>query len=154
MKSPTLLICCLLALPAWACQSAGGSPHASSAARSAIKFQSLASGNQSGLAKPQTLVIRTAAGWQNEWTLHQPGSATPLPAVDFTSEMVVVVALGETPGSDASVEIQRIVQDSGFVQVEARTRASNGKDSGVHCQPFHMVKLARNDAPVQFQVTQ
>src|SRR3954467_15172842 len=50
----------------------------------------------SGLDKPAQLVVRDATTWQAIWTqinLHY-SPLPPLPAVDFSREMIVVVALG------------------------------------------------------------
>jgi PrcB C-terminal len=50
----------------------------------------------SGLDKPAQLVVRDAVTWQAIWSqINSPYSALlPLPAVDFSREMIVVVALG------------------------------------------------------------
>jgi hypothetical protein len=50
----------------------------------------------SGLDTPARLVLRDAGSWQEVWSqiYSRQSPAPPLPAVDFSHEMIVVVALG------------------------------------------------------------
>src|SRR3954468_10758608 len=55
----------------------------------------------SGLREPVRTVVRTNDAWIELWaTIHQPTNPVPpAPAIDFDTEMVIVVAMGEQRSS-------------------------------------------------------
>lgn len=124
MKSPIApLLALSLALASGACRATSGG-----SAPAAVVFTSLAEGTGAGQAE-QPRVIRTASGLERLWVqLGAPGAA---PSVDFAREMVVYA-----PGGS----VARVVAEGGFLRVELRERTSG----------FHMVRLPRDEAPVQF----
>ena len=152
VTSPILLAGLAVAALLCACQTGPSSATTTAtAARRALDFKTLARASHCGLDAPQQRVIRTQAGWEQLWSALALGNTAARPEVDFGTSMVALVALGEMPGDSASVEIERVLGDAGFLLVEARARGGDSASSA-SCQPFHIVRLARDDAPVRFQI--
>jgi hypothetical protein len=152
VKSPISPSLALLVLALGACQSSNSAKPQLPPAQAEvaeIEFTTLASGTRSGLREPLTRVVRTWFGFSELWKQHAAGTDLVPPGIDFTTEMVVVVALGERPSTGFSVSIERIVSDAGFLRVEARERELAGPAGAAMTQPFAMVRLARSTAPVQ-----
>ena len=63
----------------------------------------------SGFTGPEQLVLRDQAAWRAAWArVHQEPGAPALPSVDFTREMVVVLALGERSSGGHQVRFDAI----------------------------------------------
>ena len=62
-----------------------------------VSFANLDKGSRSGLRERKFVVIKTANEWKELWSSHVLGSIPPkaLPSVDFQTEMIVAVFLGE-----------------------------------------------------------
>ena len=73
---------------------------------SPLGFHTVYRGTQSRIEEPREVTIRSAAEWSALWKDHAPGA--PVPAVDFTREMVVGVFLGTRPTGGYAVEITSI----------------------------------------------
>lgn len=111
----------------------------------------------SQLRQPEQLVIRDQAAWVDAWASLWPAFA-PIPAppnVDFSSEMIVFVALGERPTGGYS-----IVVDSAGTSARGVTVWIGSSAPGPHCfttqaftQPVDIARLPRIDAPVHFVET-
>lgn len=108
----------------------------------------------SGVREPLERVIRDHATWRDMWAAIW-GSMVPerpLPEVDFTRDMVVVVALGERRTGGYNVLVSSAWETEGRVTVEARTRMP-----GTACfvtqaftYPLDAVRVPRRDGPVTF----
>jgi hypothetical protein len=73
----------------------------------------------SGLGTRERLVVRDAAAWQALWARIARGSSPPVPAVDFSTEMVIVASMGSKPTGGYTIAIERVSESGGtvFVQV-------------------------------------
>lgn len=62
----------------------------------------------SGLDTSQRLVIRTASGWQEAWSVlwRRVLETPPLPPVDFSREVVIIAAAGTKPTSGHFITIE------------------------------------------------
>jgi hypothetical protein len=111
----------------------------------------VAQGAMSNVEEPRQVVARTAAEWQAIWKAHDPGSA--LPAVDFTQSMVVGVFMGSRPTAGYAVDIAAVTQEGGRVVVEYRERRPSPDVfvAQILTFPFHLVRVMRSDAPVEFR---
>ena len=111
----------------------------------------VARGSMSAITEPREVVVRSSAEWNALWKEH--GSTQPLPAVDFSKELVAAVFLGSRPTGGFSVEVvgARVEGDAlVFEYVEQRP----GRDSivtQVLTSPFHIVKLPAHKGSVRFQ---
>jgi len=74
------------------------------------------------------------------------------PPVDFSRDMVVALFMGERGTGGYEIEITRVERvESGLVVQYRRTSPDPGAMlSQALSQPFHLVKLPRNDGPVIF----
>lgn len=110
----------------------------------------------SGLYTAERVVIRDKASWANMWAaINGDGSVPALPDVDFTREILVVVALGERPTGGYSILIDRADAFDGSVEVTVRS-VSPGPSCGViaaFTQPVDIARLPRYDGPITFRET-
>lgn len=110
-----------------------------------------------GLEQPATLTVRDRDTWQSIWIqIHRRGSTVPsLPEIDFSTDMVVVAALGAQPSSGYGVTITGASETNGVVTVEADS-SSPGRNCvtlTVITYPTDIVRMPRRSGAVQFQIT-
>ncbi len=109
----------------------------------------------SGLRTPQRTVVRDAAAWQELWAAiwRDHGAAAPLPAVDFSREMVVVVALGERNSGGHSILIDSATVSDGSLQVWVRSISPgpNCVTAGALTEPVDAARLPRVEGRVEFR---
>lgn len=72
----------------------------------------------------QDRVIRDSNAWQSLWTeaFRQQQPVPQTPAVDFSRDMVLLVAIGSRPSGGYAVSIDSVVQYQGGLVVEATER--------------------------------
>jgi hypothetical protein len=112
------------------------------------------SATTSGFTGPEQLVLRDQAAWQAAWArLHEGMVAPALPTVDFTREMVVLLALGErssgghqvrfdgitASGADATVRYTITEPGAGCMTTQAMTA------------PVDIVRVPRATGTVRFE---
>ena len=115
-----------------------------------VPFKPLASGPQSGIERPRTVVVRTPAEWRTLCADHAPGN--PCPGVDFSTSTVVGVFLGTRPTAGTRVEIARIEREGDALVVTYRERGP-GPDEMVAqmiTMPYQLVTIDRFTGPVRF----
>jgi hypothetical protein len=108
-------------------------------------------GAMSSVEARREVVIRSAADWAALWKEH--GVRDPLPAVDFSREMVVGVFLGVRNTTGYGVEIVRAV-GNGSVMTVQYVEASPGRDAitaQVLTAPYHLAAMPKHDGEVRFQ---
>ena len=102
------------------------------------------------------MVIREVQGWEELWEEHVAGRypKPELPFVDFSREMVIGYFLGEKPTGGYVVEVEEIWVTEGKVSVRVGVPSPGPGDPVIQVlsQPFHLVRLARFDLPVEFIV--
>lgn len=111
------------------------------------------SGQHSGIHNQQVRLVRTQAEWLVLWREHSslqlPGPE--LPQIDFESQMLIAVFLGERPTSGFGVQLQRLralaaVQGQA-PQLEALALESRPDPDTLQAQvitsPFHMLLAPR-----------
>src|SRR5262245_51632419 len=81
-----------------------------------IAFHSIAQGTASCIVAPQALVIQSAPTWQEFWGLHAR-SGRPPPPIDFATELVVGIFLGQQPTAGYRVQVVRVEEEDGEVRV-------------------------------------
>ena len=112
----------------------------------------------SGLTKPVQLVIKDSKEWQEVWERSHCkviSPVPPLPEIDFTKELIVVVALGTRPTGGYGIFVDRAVDKNN------RREITVGKQSpGKNCfttqaltQPVDIARLPKTDRPVVFKET-
>ena len=133
-------------------------PHAVPLPLIRFRTDSIAFEFYSGIGQAQNFVIRDAAAWNDLWQRIYAGQTPtpPLPAVDFTQEMVVAAAMGGRPTGGYDIVLTEATQNSNGIVIAVRASSP-----GAHCfvtqaftQPVDVARLAKSDASVQFEVTQ
>jgi len=114
-------------------------------------FNTLAKGAMSNIEEPRQVVVRTAAEWQALWKQHDGNSGAP--AVDFTQSVVAAVFLGSRPTTGYAADITGVRTESGRTIVEylERQPPRDAFVAQVLTSPFHIVRIARTEGPVEFR---
>ena len=78
----------------------------------------------SGYEAPATLVIRDSSAWAAAWaTVHSGVEPQPeLPAVDFSQDMLVLVAIGQQPNGGHST----VISLDGIIHSRSLVRSAGG----------------------------
>jgi hypothetical protein len=105
----------------------------------------------SAITEPREVVIRSSAEWNALWKEH--GSTQPVPAVNFSKELVAAVFLGIRPTGGFSVEVvgARIEGDVLIVEYVEQRPGRGSIVTQVLTSPFHIVKLPAHKGSVRFQ---
>jgi hypothetical protein len=118
-----------------------------------LSFSTVEQGNSSGIREPTRVVVRTAREWLVVWARHvQAVGAVMPPPVDFSREMVVGVFLGQRETGGDQIEITGVEKTATVLRVQYQVREPEPGAvlTQVLTQPFHLVRLARDDAFVSF----
>jgi hypothetical protein len=110
--------------------------------------------SNSGLNSSARLVVRDAAAWQSLWAqMYQGrGSVPALPDIDFSREMLIVVALGSRSSGGYGILIDGASGQGADVTIAVRS-ISPGQGCGVTAaltQPVDIARLPRRDGEVRF----
>jgi len=108
----------------------------------------------SGFDSPARVVVRDAATWQAIWAQTFKGGSVPtIPVVDFSREMLVVVALGSHSSGGYGILIDG-ASEAGSDNVSVAVRSiSPGVGCGVteaFTQPVDIARMPRREGAVGF----
>ena len=116
-----------------------------------LPMRSLDRATQSFVDVPRQVTARTPEEWASIWKQHAP--SRPMPAVDFSREMVVGVFLGSRTTAGYSVEIVGVEKEGNGLIV--RYKESGPRPGTVSAQiittPCHLVAVPKTDGPVKFE---
>jgi hypothetical protein len=121
-----------------------------------IAFRTLVHDTGSALDEAGVHVVRDRDAWERLWsamTANRSPSADP-PAVDWATEMAVVVALGTRMTTGHTVEITGLTRHDGVLRVHAvETRPGAGMLTGqALTHPLHAVATARRDGEARLLI--
>ncbi|MBB2948186.1 hypothetical protein FB565_007969 [Actinoplanes lutulentus] len=121
---------------------------------SALQFRTLFRGSSGQIDDgPQgVFLIRDAATFTAYWRILTSGHCTaageplliPEPAVDLSTEAVVLVAIGRRPTTGCAVGIDRVLVDTDTLLVEATETAPDG-GFDMEVAPAHLVAIRSQD---------
>lgn len=109
----------------------------------------------SGLRAPQRSVVRDEGAWREAWAAiwsnHSP--TPPLPAVDFTREMIIVVALGERRSGGYSILIDSAAVSDGGLVIWVHTISPGPRcvTTGALTQPVDAARLPQLPGRAEFR---
>jgi protease stability complex PrcB-like protein len=109
---------------------------------------------QSGMTDSARLVIRDASVWAETWArISTVRPAPPLPAVDFTREMVIVAALGTRPSGGYGIVVESASRENGslYVAIRSESPGTSCLSSAVLTAPVDVARVPRSDEQVQFR---
>jgi hypothetical protein len=118
-----------------------------------LTFSTVELGASSGIREPTRIVVRASREWLLVWARHAGSiGAVQAPPVDFSREMVVGVFMGERETGGYQVEIIGVERTASVLRVLYVTREPEPGAilTQALTQPFHLVRLARDDAFVSF----
>jgi hypothetical protein len=119
-----------------------------------IPLTTIQKGNFSGIREPLQVVVRTQDEWNNLWKRHASiqSPPSPLPVVNFTTEMVVGIFAGEktTGGYEAEITSAELKDSSLYVYYVEKSSTPGGMAIQALTQPFHLAKLPRYELPIVF----
>ncbi len=112
-------------------------------------------GYYSGLVNAADLVIADSQSWATAWTQLTRGVGPPpaLPAVDFRTEQVVLVALGQRRTGGYDIRIDSVVQfqRASVAYVTATAPGQNCVTTSALSQPVDLIRLSPKVEPIVFQ---
>ncbi|MHA2020705.1 MAG: protease complex subunit PrcB family protein [Candidatus Thorarchaeota archaeon] len=110
-----------------------------------IAFEDIDKGYYCGIDDRRSLVILDNETWNNLWTdLHNRSSSVPdLPAVNFSSEVVIAIFQGEcqTGGYDTTISRVTQAQNGLNVYIDESHPDPNCGTTQALTQPYHIVKI-------------
>ena len=114
-------------------------------------LRTVGKGPMSAIDEPRQVTVRSAAEWGALWK--ENGARAPLPAVDFSREMVVGVFVGTRPTAGYGVEIVRAIGNSSSLIVEyVETAPSRDTITAqVLTAPYHLAAIPKRDGTVVFK---
>lgn len=153
----------LLALTALACggRPGPGVPAAPPPASTALDVHRFATDSgsfagNSGYETPATVVIGDAGAWAAAWGRIHEGQQPlpPLPSVDFSNRMVVLVAIGQQPNGGHSVRLTGAAPagDTLLIRAEHRSPGAGCFTTQALVEPVDIATIARTSAPIRFDV--
>ena len=109
----------------------------------------------SGLDRPERLVVRDPDTWQTVWSqIHSRQSPLPpLPAVDFSREMIVVAARGARGSGGYNILLagaSEAAANGTLVTVISRSPGRTCVVTGALTQPVDIARLPLRSGPVTF----
>lgn len=125
-------------------------PLVAAALAQGVPFTTVAQGDSSGQQTSRYAAVRTIAEWQALWKLHAPSEK--LPAVDFSSMMVVGIFLGSRPSTGYQTEIVAVRREGEalIVNYVERRPGPGTLAAQILTEPFHLVAVPQHAGPVRF----
>jgi hypothetical protein len=125
-----------------------------------VPYATLEQGESSPARPTAPLVFVSETGappqaFRDFWTMHA-GAGAALPTIDWASEIVLLVAVGEREEAGDVVEIRRIVPIGGSTRVEIVERVPGDfcSPAAKRIHPFHLVVAPAVPLPIEFAVPQ
>ena len=114
-------------------------------------MKTIEKGDHSNMDDAKQVAVKTAAAFRQLWQQHSPDR--PLPAVDFSKEMVVGVFLGSRPTAGYTLEIVSAIQANGTLVVRYREAVPSAgtMTAQVITSPFHLVTVPLFPGEVKFE---
>ena len=126
----------------------------------AMEFETIETGQNSGIggSGPRVVKIDTQAAWEEFWSRHKSlvTPVPPLPAVDFSREMVIAVVDGQEPSGGYRLEItgMEMTEDGLVVRVSKEKPGERCIVTSAISQPFHIVRTSKSDQAPQLAVSE
>jgi hypothetical protein len=122
-----------------------------------LPIRTLAKGAFSAIQEPGQEVIKDKDTWERVWSRHAAGGkpAAPLPKVDFSKEIVVVVTMGRKNTGGYSVQVTRVepVANKLRISVQKASPPPGGMAIQALTSPFHMIAVPKSDLAPEFVET-
>jgi len=99
------------------------------------------------------IVVRDRETWDSIWKrLFNPTPTyPPLPEIDFSREMLVVVAMGEQPSGGYRILVKSAHDLGNRTEVEVQSMSPCGLAPAILTAPIDIVRIPRSELPVTFR---
>lgn len=149
----TSLLAAALAAVLAGCGGGGGDPDGPGLQQN-LPFVEVEVNAFSGVRSLRTVTVNDDAAWAALWAEHTANvsPAPPRPAVDFSTQTVAAVFLGETTDCSRPVVESVVLTTAGRVRVGYRVLLSSGPCPAVVTSPVDMVRFSNVPRhPVEFE---
>ena len=120
-----------------------------------LPFITIEKGTYSGITEPSYAVIKGEDDWNNFWDRHVSNiiPKPDVPEIDFSKEMVIGVFAGQKNSGGYEVEIVKILKEENSIKVLYKERVPLPDEvvTAVITQPYHFIKMPKEDLKVIFQ---
>jgi hypothetical protein len=121
-----------------------------------LDFTTISVGTHSGYINQTNLTIQDSQAWVDLWNQHMVFMVEPLPPpeVDFSTNTVIAVFMGEVSTGGYALRIYQVVETESSIVVKME-RTEPGPTCivpQVLTQPYHIVQIAKTEKPVTFDV--
>ena len=111
----------------------------------------------SGFDTQQQFVVRDSATWATTWTrlLGSHSPKAPLPAVDFSREMLVIASMGTRSSGGYTVGIDSVfvARDSVVFRVRETSPGARCGTTAALTSPVGLARVERTDRPTAFVIS-
>lgn len=112
----------------------------------------------SGLDEKENIVIKDRESWNELWGRAHAGNDAGLvmPEIDFNSQMIVAVAMGEKQTGGYRTQITKITDKKDSVKIYVAETSPGEKcfTAEAVSRPYHIVKMEKSDKKVEFNFRQ
>lgn len=156
LSHPAVALIVVAALAPYACSAPSSAPLQPdpSVVTPVMESKVLLVSTTSGFTAPAELVLRDDAALAAAWKTANAGTVgSPAPSIDFASQMVVLVALGERRTGGYTVRIDSVSRDAGgaLVRYTATSPGPSCMTAQMITAPVIAVAVPRVDGTVRFQ---
>jgi len=115
-------------------------------------IRTIAKGAISGIQEPTQELIKDQAAWEKTWTRHATRVLEKRPEVDFSKEMVILVALGRKNTGGYTIEVTKVEPVGDKLQITVRRKSPTPGAMTVQMvtAPFQMVAVPQSDLAPEF----
>ncbi len=122
-----------------------------------VPFETVKKDFHGGVEAGENVAVTGEAEWTTLWN-QMAANITPkppVPAIDFSKEMVIGVFLGIKPTGGYSIEVTRIAESADRITVYVRevSPGPNCRVTEALTNPYHIVKIETSSKQVDFSVT-
>lgn len=128
-----------------------GQPQTVAKKAGSLTVREVATGDQSNVDAGREVVIRNRAEWEKLWREHDYDR--PVPAVDFSKEMVIAIFLGSQTSAGYGIRITEVVSTSGalVVSYQVSRPTPGGVAAMVLTFPFQIVAAPATPGTARFE---
>ena len=111
--------------------------------------------NNSGILEPLQVVIQDRKAWEELWKRMYPHNPPPTPPVDFSRDMLIVVAMGQQNTGGFGIIVDSIYERDDKLHVLVKSISPGPKCATTQSltQPVDIVRLLKSGQSVIFRET-
>ncbi|MFZ5824842.1 MAG: protease complex subunit PrcB family protein [Bacillota bacterium] len=119
-----------------------------------IPFVTVAQGDQTGIREDEVLLFTEPEAWEAHWRSHAAVNPEPArPPVDFSTESVLAIYLGEKSTTGHAVEVTRIARGDDRLKVAVKMTFPGRRNGAGISRAFHIVRFPKVPPDTVLEVT-